>query len=131
MVRVGSPGITAVVPQWLEGANCASVLVIRRGERYDSGWLCFALNSRYVRFQVEMVQYGAAQEQFNVAHAVNFLVAVPSLGEQRQIREYIEHESAELDALAANVREAIERLKELRTALISAAVTGKIDVRAA
>ena len=32
-------------------------------------------------------------------------------------------------ALVAKVRDAIERLKELRTALISAAVTGKIDVR--
>ncbi len=37
--------------------------------------------------------------------------------------------AARIDALVAKVREAIERLKELRTALISAAVTGKIDVR--
>ena len=36
-----------------------------------------------------------------------------------------------LDALVAKVRDAIDRLKELRTALISAAVTGKIDVRSA
>ena len=36
---------------------------------------------------------------------------------------------AEIYALVAKVRDAIERLKELRTALISAAVTGKIDVR--
>jgi len=34
-----------------------------------------------------------------------------------------------VDALVAKVRDAIDRLKELRTALISAAVTGKIDVR--
>ena len=39
-----------------------------------------------------------------------------------------EVETARIDALVAKVREAIERLKELRTALISAAVTGKIDV---
>ena len=38
-------------------------------------------------------------------------------------------ERARVDSLIAKVREAIERLKELRTALISAAVTGKIDVR--
>ena len=37
--------------------------------------------------------------------------------------------TARIDALVAKVRDAIDRLKELRTALISAAVTGKIDVR--
>jgi hypothetical protein len=36
---------------------------------------------------------------------------------------------SKLDALISKVREAIDRLREYRTALISAAVTGKIDVR--
>ena len=40
-------------------------------------------------------------------------------------------EATKIDALVAKVREAIDRLRELRTALISAAVTGKIDVREA
>jgi hypothetical protein len=38
-------------------------------------------------------------------------------------------ETARIDALVAKVRDATDRLRELRTALISAAVTGKIDVR--
>ncbi|MCJ7811077.1 MAG: hypothetical protein MUP62_02630 [Dehalococcoidia bacterium] len=37
--------------------------------------------------------------------------------------------TCEVDSLIKKVSEAIDRLKELRTALISAAVTGKIDVR--
>jgi type I restriction enzyme S subunit len=55
--------------------------------------------------------------------------AVPPLHEQRAIAAFLDRETARIDALVAKVREAIERLKELRTALISAAVTGKIDVR--
>ena len=51
------------------------------------------------------------------------------LGEQRAIAAFLDRETAKIDALVAKVREAIERLKEYRTALISAAVTGKIDVR--
>ena len=58
-------------------------------------------------------------------------VAVPGLAEQRRISECLERETTKIDALVAKLREAIERLKELRTALISAAVTGKIDVREA
>ena len=49
--------------------------------------------------------------------------------EQRAIAAFLDRETAKIDALAAKVREAIECLEEYRTALISAAVTGKIDVR--
>jgi restriction endonuclease S subunit len=49
--------------------------------------------------------------------------------EQSAIADFLDRETARVDALVAKVRDAIERLKELRTALISAAVTGKIDVR--
>ena len=130
-VRVGAPGVTAVVPPELSGANCASVLIIRRGDSFNSHWLCYAMNSRLVRYQVELVQYGAAQEQFNVAHAVGFIVPMAPWAEQEAIAVFLERETARIDALIAKVRQAIDILKEFRTALISAAVTGKIDVREA
>jgi type I restriction enzyme S subunit len=56
-------------------------------------------------------------------------VQKPPLAEQRAIAAFLDQETARIDDLITKVREAIERLKELRTALISAAVTGKIDVR--
>ena len=56
-------------------------------------------------------------------------LVIPPSGEQEAIVDYLDRETTKLDALVAKVREAIERLKEYRTALISAAVTGKIDVR--
>jgi len=49
--------------------------------------------------------------------------------EQRAIAAFLDRETIRIDAFTAKVREAIDRLKEYRTALISAAVTGKIDVR--
>ncbi|MBA2245468.1 MAG: restriction endonuclease subunit S [Gemmatimonadetes bacterium] len=55
--------------------------------------------------------------------------AVPPFPEQLRIADFLDARNAEIASLVAKVREAIERLKELRTALISAAVTGKIDVR--
>ncbi len=51
------------------------------------------------------------------------------LGERGSRVEWLERTASEIDALISKVREAIDRLKEFRTALISAAVTGKIDVR--
>ena len=49
--------------------------------------------------------------------------------EQRAIAAFLDRETAHIDALVAKVRDAIDRLKELRTALTSAAVAGRIDVR--
>jgi type I restriction enzyme S subunit len=57
--------------------------------------------------------------------------AVPPLAEQIAIAAYLDAETTKLDTLAAKIDEAIDRLQEYRAALITAAVTGKIDVRKA
>ncbi len=56
-------------------------------------------------------------------------VSLPPAKEQQEIISWIEQEMAKLDALCAECKQAIDLLKERRTALISAAVTGQIDVR--
>ncbi len=56
-------------------------------------------------------------------------IALPPLAEQIAIVEFLDAETAKIDALVAESERAIELLQERRTALISAAVTGKIDVR--
>ena len=55
---------------------------------------------------------------------------VPPKGEQVEIVKVLDAETAKLDNLVSEATKAIDLLKERRTALISAAVTGKIDVRA-
>ena len=56
-------------------------------------------------------------------------MALPPLEEQTSIVRFLNNETAKLDALITEAEEAISLLQERRTALISAAVTGKIDVR--
>ena len=87
------------------------------------------MNSRIVRFQVQVVQYGAAQEQFNISHAVNFWIVTPPIDEQRTILIFLDNETTKLDILTKEAKIAINLLQERRSALISSAVTGKIDVR--
>ena len=70
-------------------------------------------------------------QNFSAAKFKELPIPLPPLLEQRAIAAFLDRETAKIDALIAKVREAIERLKEYRTALISAAVTGKIDVREA
>jgi len=56
-------------------------------------------------------------------------LAVPPLEEQRAIAAFLDTETAKFDTLTAEAQRAIDLLQERRSALISAAVTGKIDVR--
>jgi type I restriction enzyme S subunit len=54
---------------------------------------------------------------------------IPPYAEQLTIVDFLDQESFRIDSLVAKIQDGIGRLKEYRTALISAAVTGKIDVR--
>ena len=52
-----------------------------------------------------------------------------SVAEQATIVAYLDRETARMDSIAQAIRVQIEKVREYRQALISAAVTGKIDVR--
>jgi type I restriction enzyme S subunit len=54
---------------------------------------------------------------------------IPPIAEQKRIADFIRIESLQFDTLTAEAQRAIDLLQERRTALISAAVTGQIDVR--
>ncbi len=54
---------------------------------------------------------------------------IPPLPEQQKIAQFLDRETSKIDNLITKTRTSIDHLKEYRTALISAAVTGKIDVR--
>jgi type I restriction enzyme S subunit len=60
---------------------------------------------------------------------MNFPVCVPTVSEQSAIVTHIENESFKFGTLTTEAQRAIDLLQERRTALISAAVTGQIDVR--
>jgi len=73
---------------------------------------------------------GTTRGRMNLSATAERVVALPSLKEQCAIANYLNHETTKIDRLIEKVEAASERLREYRTALITAAVTGKIDVRA-
>ncbi len=56
-------------------------------------------------------------------------VTVPPLPFQEQIADYLDTATARIDSLASLVKAVIDRLHEYRTSLITASVTGRVDVR--
>lgn len=87
------------------------------------------LSKHVLEGQLHLAKSRAAQPHLNAEELGNTILATPLLTEQEEIAKYLDKKTAEIDLQKAKVREAIERLKEYRTALITNAVTGKIDVR--
>jgi restriction endonuclease S subunit len=67
--------------------------------------------------------------QVECTYVSNLSCLLLPLTEQQQIAQFLERETAKIDTLITKTCTSIDYLKEYRTALISAAVTGKIDVR--
>lgn len=92
----------------------------------------FALWSLYgglaSRFITELSQ-GSTVSHINMADIPNIPVLLPSLDEQKNIDAYLKSVADKYDSLKAHSEQLMTRLHERRSALISAAVTGKIDVR--
>ena len=118
------------------GATDANLIVstgfaVIRPWQMDDGFVAYAVNAPYFVERVVAHSVGVSYPAINASELVCLGIALPSLPEQRTIAAFLDRETAKIDALVAKIRKAIDLLKEQRTALISAAVTGKIDVRGA
>lgn len=90
--------------------------------------LWFILSEPFSAFAV-LESDRVAMPKINRESLKDLLLAVPTEPEQIAISKFLNDETASIDRLVEQALKAIEKLKERRTALISAAVTGKIDVR--
>lgn len=92
----------------------------------------WALNSYALREQIEQALSGGNGLANNLPQSslLNFFLCIPPMDEQLTVCSHIDHAISRIDELVEEAGRAIALLQERRTALISAAVTGKIDVRA-
>jgi type I restriction enzyme S subunit len=129
VVRAGYPGRAAVVTPELEGANCASILILREPRSVLPEFLAAFFNSPQGRAQVKLAQYGAAQEQINVGDVVNFQIPVPPIQEQVRAIQRLDAASSVHRALADELQALSAATRERRRSVISAAVSGVLEVK--
>jgi type I restriction enzyme S subunit len=130
VVQTGDIGQVAVVPREFAGCNCHALIIIRLIRGLGVGeWLATALQSDYGQASLRWSQTGALHPHLECGHVREIRVAFPPVSEQAVILQRLTAAAGRVEAMLHKVGDAIERLKELRIALISAAVTGKIDVR--
>lgn len=90
----------------------------------------FILNTKEAGF-IDIICNKATIAHFTAEKVGILPIVLPPIAEQQAITTFLDRENAKIDALIEKSRRSIELMKEHRSALISAAVTGKIDVREA
>ncbi|EXJ46047.1 type I restriction modification DNA specificity domain protein [Vibrio parahaemolyticus VPTS-2010_2] len=131
-VKNSAVGQIGMVPNHLAGSllNQNTVIFTPRNNLLSQNFLFYLIQTGMYRDHLDLHAHGTAnQASLNVADMLNFMFAMPSYKEQLDIVSYIEISNLHFDKLENQCSNAITLLAERRTALISAAVTGKIDVR--
>ena len=109
-------------------ATCnQSVAAIIPDSRLSADFLYWWLTKNYTN--IRNLGGGDNRDGINLEMIGGIDSPLPPLAEQKKIADFLDRETAKIDSLIEKEKQIIEKMKEYRTALISAAVTGKIDVR--
>jgi type I restriction enzyme S subunit len=129
--RRGELGRCALVSETETGWLCGTgSMIVRLEEReFRSDYLMRFLSLALLRQYFESFSVGSIMDSLSAATLLAMPLIVPPQREQAGIAEFADLQMQQLDTLTAEAERAIGLLQERRTALISAAVTGKIDVR--
>lgn len=129
-MQTGDIGQSAVVTSEFEGCNCHALIIVAPLRSVLSGdWLAWLLNGAYGFNSLLAIQTGALHPHLNCGNVKGLAIPLAPLSEQAKIVDYIATEISRFGDLTAEAEKAIALLVERRAVLISAAVTGKIDVR--
>jgi type I restriction enzyme S subunit len=125
-----SLGRTELVPDQFPAANVNQhVCIIRLRDLTCRHFISLLLKSQVAKVQFELGQSGAAREGLNFQAVSKLIVPLPSKEEQALIVDHVQRSLSQINTLIQEASKAVELLQERRAALVSAAVTGKIDVR--
>ncbi len=130
MIKSGATtGVCAIVETDIKFNIWSPLAVFRSGIDLNPYYLLNFLRSSNFQMAVQLNWSFGTQQNIGMNVLENLFICIPPFEEQIEIMNYIHDKTSKIDTLIEKSKKSIELLKEKRTALISAAVTGKIDVR--
>jgi type I restriction enzyme S subunit len=123
--RTASVGFSGVMPKPM--ATSQDFWNWVPGDRLDSIYLMWVFRAMQREFRALMI--GSTHQTIYQPTAAAIRIPVPPLEEQRRIAAGLDEQTAKIDTLIAETEAFIELSRERRSALITAAVTGQINVR--
>ena len=131
VVQTGAgTGDIGLVSEEEEGYNCHALIILQPIEDKIFGdYLSLALRSTYGQAILYSIRTGGMHPHLNCSEVKFVKIPVPPQSEQQAITKYVSEVIRKYADLMDLAQQQIQLLQERRTALISAAVTGKIDLR--
>ncbi len=111
-----------------DGVCSTDLLVLRPEPELDGRFLRYFLLCPHVVSVIDSSTFGAKMPRANWDFIGSLRVPIPPQPDQQRIADYLDAKTAEIDALIVEKERSISLLRERRSALITAAVTGQIDV---
>ncbi|MDP0589949.1 MAG: restriction endonuclease subunit S [Candidatus Endonucleobacter bathymodioli] len=112
-----------------DGVAFGDILVYRPNKNTVPQFAFYSMLSESFIDIVDGSTFGSKMPRASVEFVSNMPISIPVKEEQKAIATYLDDKTQKIDTLIAKATKSIELLKEKRTALISAVVTGKVDVR--
>lgn len=124
---IGKP---LIVPEELSGANLTQgTAKFSPGDKAINHYVCHFLRSNGAVSEFSRIGKGATFKEITLDMLRRFPILLPPIDEQAAICEHLSEQTSRFDRLISAAETTTHLLQERRAALISAAVTGKIDVR--
>lgn len=125
--------VAAVAEEYEENVvfECHLIRARPNREKLNPRFGSYLLNSSIYRAMMISIAKVTTMTTIDQEAILSTVIALPTTKEQAEISSYLDYETTKIDTLIEKTQKSIELAKEHRTALISAAVTGKIDVREA
>jgi type I restriction enzyme S subunit len=127
--RRGEIGRCSVVTSKEEGWICGTGSLVIRLEEDNPNYFAKVISSIGFSSLLELNAVGTTMLNLSPSIIGRMCVPAPPPSEQSAISDYLDYKTAQIEGMAAKIEAAIERLQEYRAVLITAAVSGKIDVR--
>lgn len=121
-------GKTVIINKSDEYTHVSFLLRIRFKKKFDSRYFKYLLNGYRMTRYFSSSKAGV-NNTFNLSELSELSIIVPTKTDQKNISDFLDLEIDKILKLRSTIINAIEKLKEYRTSLITSAVTGKIDLR--
>lgn len=107
------------------------IIRLKPSKRITRAFLKAFVASRAFHEQIELFKAGSTIQHYGPTHLSQMRILLPPIDEQERITKHIDQHTSRIDTLIARTERSIELLREHRSSLIAAAVTGRIDLRRA
>lgn len=125
VVRSGNVGTACVIPESLEEANCADLVIVQRPEAVDPHYAALYMNS-LARSRVRAGKVGVALTHFNTQSVAELPVPVPPMNEQKRIVARAQILLSAVDSLETEIIKGLRRSAAMRSSILTAAFTGEL-----